>query len=194
MSSCPTGEYSSNNICNACEAPCATCQGSATTCLSCTSSPQLYLYNSGCVSECPSLHEVSDDGVSCEKVGEVVIPFIPLFLWLVCVAVIAIVKWRKHETMFLSSLIAVTSYFVFLLIFIIIILFFRDQHYQSGSLVLFAFLILIALNFFWTFFVYRKIIRSDILFEVWREVFPKTEQFVYWSSYIFGFQVLRISF
>lgn len=147
VTSCPSGEYSNSNVCESCQSPCATCKGTATTCLTCTSNPQLYLYSGECVSECPNLYQVSSNGISCEKVGEIIVPFIGLFFWLICVIGIALVKWRFRETMFLSTLIAVTGYFVFLLSIVIIILFFRDSHYQSGSLTLLCFLILIGLNF-----------------------------------------------
>jgi len=78
--------------------------------------------------------------------------------------------------------------------FVIIILLFRDSHYQSGSMVLCSFLILISLNLSWNLFIYRPTIRDDLLYDVWKGVFPKMEKFVYWTSYIFCFQAFRISF
>jgi hypothetical protein len=146
------------------------------------------------VSSCPSLYSVASDGVSCEKTGEFIIPFIPLFLWLISVAAIAVVKWRRKETMFLSSFIVMTSYFVILLIIIIIILQFRDSHYQSAIINMMSLFILFTLNFNWNFFIYRREIRKDILFNVWIETFPRMEKFVYWSAYFVSFQCFRISY
>lgn len=194
VASCPAGQYNDNFVCYDCTSPCATCTESATKCTSCISNPQLYLYNYGCVSECPSLYEVSSDGVSCEKVGETIIPFIPLGLYILAVVVLTIVKLKKPATLFVPCLIAVTSYFMILLVPIIVALLFRDSHYQSASIILFVFLCMILLNFMWTFTIYRREVRKDVLFVVWKDLFPKTEKFIYLSNYIVSFQCIRLSY
>ena len=52
FSACPDGTFESGSSCMDCNANCATCGGSASTCLSC--SPGNFLYNAQCFSSCPS--------------------------------------------------------------------------------------------------------------------------------------------
>lgn len=58
ISACLSGFVSINQVCMACNSPCATCQNTQDTCLSCRSnlSPRLYLSGSNCISPCPDTY------------------------------------------------------------------------------------------------------------------------------------------
>ena len=195
VASCPTGEYTdSSNVWHTWKSPWATWITSDTNWLSCTLNPQFYLLNSECVSSCPDLYTVSSDGISCEKTGEIVAPFIGLFFYLMFIVVLAIIKLKWRKTMYMTTLIASTSYLFILLLIIIFSLQYRDSHFQSGTITLVSFWILILLNVLFTVTIYRTEIRRDILFTVWKEVYPKTEKFIYICNYMINFQWVRLTY
>ena len=59
FNNCPDGSYLdyTNVYCQACNSLCRTCFGAATNCTSCTNK---YLYNSTCLTNCPTNHYVSN--------------------------------------------------------------------------------------------------------------------------------------
>ena len=89
----------------------------------------LYLLGDTCIEECPQYYDIGEDGMSCIRVDETLIPFVFLLMTALWALLIFFGWCFNRKTRFFSSFIAGLAIIVFLAWIAIIILFVRDEHY-----------------------------------------------------------------